>query len=69
MPKNPNAPGGGNRQGPKVKSQGKRGPITGKMSGSFGGSQQPWGLNHNTKSSGAGRNASGSNWKKRPPNG
>jgi len=68
MPKNPNAPGGGNRQGPKTSSQGKRGPITGNA-GPAAPSGKPWGLNHNTKASGAGRNMSGSNWKKRPPNG
>jgi hypothetical protein len=65
MPKHPNAPGGGNRQGPKVTSQGKRGPITGKMT-SVAGKTAPWDMSKG-KASGAGRNASGHNWKRKPP--
>ena len=54
MPKNPNAPGGSNRQGPKVKSQGKRGPITGN-SGPAAPSQKPWSLNQGTNGSTKGK--------------
>jgi hypothetical protein len=69
MAKNsPNAPGGSNRQGPSPTKGGKRGPIVGKMSDTLSGTQRPWSLKDG-KSSGAGRNMSGHNWKKRPPNG
>ena len=66
MSKHPNQGGGSNRQGPKITSGGKRGPIVGKMSSFGGGSQKPFRGDKGT-SSGAGRNMSGSNWKKRPP--
>jgi hypothetical protein len=66
MAQHPNQGGSSNRQGPGKSAQGKRGPITGKRS-SITGSTTPWGVNHNTKSSGAGRNMSGHSWKQRPP--
>lgn len=41
MAKNPNAPGGSNRQGPSVSKGAKRGPIVGKMT-SVAGTQKPF---------------------------
>lgn len=66
MAKHPNQGGSSNRQGPGISRGAKRGPITGKMT-SVTGTQQPWSPGAGGKSSGAGRNMSGSNWKKRPP--
>ena len=63
MAKNPNAPGGSNRQGPKVKSGGKRGPIVGKMT-SVAGTQKPFTLKEGTSRPGS---MSGHNWKRKPP--
>jgi hypothetical protein len=66
MAKHPNQGGGSNRQGPKVtKQSAARGPIIGKMT-SVTGTTRPWSPGTGT-SSGAGRNMSGSNWKKAPP--
>jgi hypothetical protein len=43
MTKNPNAPGGSNRQGPKVTKQGKTGPIISNWSLNQGTSKSPKG--------------------------
>ena len=67
MAKHPNQGGSSNRQGPGVSKGAKRGPIIGRMSSLSGGSTRAWSLKQG-KPSGAGRNASGSNWKKAPPN-
>lgn len=66
MAAHPNQGGSSNRQGPSVSSGGKRGPIIGKMT-SVTGTTKPFDMSKGT-ASGAGRNPSGSNWKKSPPN-